>query len=222
MQQARHQLMALHEDFCVFLQEAGVMKRAFPDQSSLYRRQGLGFHIGCAASHSDRAACAWFWMLHLHAFCPLFPSTSHTVALRHTDVLDIGELSSVSLCIVLFPDTVQTIFPLTDLSDLTGKLQSANCDLWAECTVPLSPVVRQPKACSLGQKYVLPFSGPDSARGEWCRQSPCLVWCGLHLFTCLFGNVKHVIVGGQEHKGQETPVLVWLRCISHWREGTGE
>lgn len=126
MQQARHQLMALHEDFCVFLQEAGIMKRAFPDQSSLYRRQGLGFHIGCAASHSDRAACAWFWMLHPHALCLLFLSTSHTVALRHTDVLDIGELSSVSLCIVLFPDTVQTIFPLTDWFNR----QITVCKLW--------------------------------------------------------------------------------------------
>lgn len=141
--------------------------------------------------------------------CLLFPccclSTSHTcsVAVRRTDVLGVGEHGCVSLCTVLFPDTVQNIsgldFPFTGLSDSTRELQSMKCGLRAECTVLFPPVVRQPKTCNLGKKHVLlPFSGQDSLlEGCDAGRAPglcehqlhlCHIW-HVSLWTCLFRNV---------------------------------
>lgn len=131
IKQTRQQLMALNEDSCVFLKDAGVMKRDFPAQNSPSRRPRLGFPFNRSS----------LWMA-LDAvspdlgLCLLFPcccpSRSHTcsAAVKRADVLGVREHSSVSLCTALFPDTVQNTSglgsPFSGLSDSTRELQSMN------------------------------------------------------------------------------------------------
>lgn len=36
----------------------------------------------------------------------------------------------------------------------------------------------------------------------------------------IVGNVVQVITGGREQKVQESPAMVWMRCVAHRWEGT--
>lgn len=60
IKQTHQQLMALNEDFCVFLKDAGIMK-TFQPRAALPGDQGW-------ASLLTGAACAWLWMLRPQAW----------------------------------------------------------------------------------------------------------------------------------------------------------